>query len=311
MSDTQPTLIPWGIIEAMHLDSQIFPLQHIPRQQSYDNNLVLILDVGNDNKIEYNIMGGPITSESIVMIHCHGNEETLRQNLTKMKFLSEQLKCVMVSWEYKGYNPTLNPGVLPTEYNTTTDFYEFVTALQRKFSIDAERLILYGRSLGTAIVGEVCSRIQPFGVILESPLSSGRLQYLRQRRVSPTQISIMETLTPQQFDVFRTIRFVGKCSSKFVLVHGSLDNVIPVQSVYDIRKAIENSNNGTVEAFNVFKDSHHDDLMVKHEKEILHMYSNLVNTARRHSKLIQQIDPVVLKQQSQMGKTILHDYFNN
>jgi len=61
----------------------------------------------------------------------------------------------------------------PTEANLYADINAVWHCLGERFNLMPDRIVLYGQSIGTVPTVDLASRVQPAGVILHSPLTSG------------------------------------------------------------------------------------------------------------------------------------------
>ncbi|MHA1679417.1 MAG: alpha/beta hydrolase [Promethearchaeota archaeon] len=235
--------------------------------------------------IEYIVCGAnklePIPSNKAVIVYCHGNGVALREIISHLDYHAQQLDCIMVGWEYKGYPSSFNDNTkreIPTEWNTTHDLRVLVKTLCSMHKIERSRLILYGRSLGTAIVAEECAVLQPAGVILESPLSSVRKMGLW-RCYAPTnpKVNYIDERIPACLDIFRSIWYISECTSKFVILHGKKDETIPYQSALDIKHAVEKSK-GTLFSFKLYDNADHYNVEELYPDEVLNSFKQLVHS---------------------------------
>ena len=61
----------------------------------------------------------------------------------------------------------------PTEANLYADIDAVWSSLRDRFNLPPESIVLYGQSIGTVPTVDLASRVQPAGVVLHSPLTSG------------------------------------------------------------------------------------------------------------------------------------------
>ncbi len=224
--------------------------------------------------------GTAIPSDKIVIVFCHANSVTMQETIPVLDLFARELNCIVVGWEYKGYPKNKDPTAFATEQNTTHDLVMLTRELCSMHRIEKERLILMGRSIGTAIVAEECCTIQPAGIILISPLSSVRKMGLWSYYTPESAVvDKIDSRLPACLDIFRSVWHIPQCTSKFVVVHGRDDMTIPVQSAYDIRKAVEESK-GTLFSFRVFDGANHDNLIEMYYNDIMRAFRKLVDNIR-------------------------------
>ena len=136
-----------------------------------------------------------------------------------MELLSQSLNCNVCVYDYSGYG--LSTGA-PREANLYADIDAVFSCLTTKrvvrcmhlvltlhrFGIAADRIILYGQSIGTVPTVDLASRVVCAGVVLHSPLASG-LRVLR-----PT------TTCNLCCDPFPSITKIGRVQSPVLFIHG-------------------------------------------------------------------------------------------
>jgi hypothetical protein len=115
---------------------------------------------------------------AIVFFHGNGgnigNLSWLGQRFAKQGF-------DILLFDYRGYGAS--DGVAARESDIFTDGDAAVDFLINEKGARSERLVLYGHSLGTAIVADVASRRKFGAVVLESGFSSARRLLLNDREL--------------------------------------------------------------------------------------------------------------------------------
>jgi fermentation-respiration switch protein FrsA (DUF1100 family) len=88
----------------------------------------------------------------------------------------------------------------PTEANLYADIDAVWNAMGDRFNLRPEHIILYGQSIGTVPTVDLASRMQPAGVVLHSPLTSG------------VRVAFPETKQTWFFDAFpRYVALIASC----------------------------------------------------------------------------------------------------
>lgn len=155
------------------------------------------------------------------VLFSHGNAEDIGVNKLFCEWLSDQLKVDIVTYDYTGYG--LAAGDDPGEthlYADSTAVYEWMT---RELALSPERIILYGKSLGTAPTIDLATRVPAMGVVLVCPLASGA------RVVFP---KVKNYLTDVVF--CPSINKIGKVKAPVFIMHGTKDEVIDVCNGHDL-----------------------------------------------------------------------------
>lgn len=104
------------------------------------------------------------TATSAVLLWCHGNAGNIINRLENLRELY-RIGLSVFLFDYRGYGRSQGR---PTEeglYQDAFGAYEYLTRTRR---LRPERLIIFGRSLGAAVAGEVAAKKPASGLILES-----------------------------------------------------------------------------------------------------------------------------------------------
>lgn len=163
-----------------------------------------------------------------VILYFHGNAGDLsRWGEIASYFLKFNYDVIVM--DYRTYGKST--GVL-NEKNLNNDaqlFYNFAITL-----FPEENIIIYGRSIGTAIATNLASRNKPKQLILESPFYS--LADVVETRFSPFPI---QKLLKYSFPSFE---FIKKVNCPITIFHGTTDEVVPYESGQKLFNVIPNSN---------------------------------------------------------------------
>lgn len=114
------------------------------------------------------------------VLFSHGNAVDLGQMSSFYVGLGTRIKCNVFSFDYSGYGASNGT---PSEKNLYADAEAAWTALQSKYNITPDKVILYGQSIGTVACIHLAMRLEVAGVVLHSPLMSGmRVAFPNTRR---------------------------------------------------------------------------------------------------------------------------------
>jgi fermentation-respiration switch protein FrsA (DUF1100 family) len=152
-----------------------------------------------------------------VMLWCHGNAGNLIHRLENLA----QLYAVGLSvflFDYRGYGRSEGT---PSEEGVYQDALAAATYLVGVKRVKPERLVLFGRSLGAAVAGELAARRPAAGLIMESAFPSvgavARFHYFGLP---------VHWLLGSDFDLVR--RVAGLALPK-LFIHGDRDEIIPIE----------------------------------------------------------------------------------
>lgn len=162
-----------------------------------------------------------------VLLWCHGNGGNIIHRLENLRYL-HKLGVSVFLFDYRGYGRSQH--LWPSEsglYQDALGAYDYVT---RKRMIRPERLIIFGRSLGASVAGELAAQKPAAGLILESPFPS--VEAIAKHYYG---LPVHWLLGAQ----FRLIDRLPQLSLPKLIIHGDRDTIIPVQfgqQVFDAAK---------------------------------------------------------------------------
>ncbi len=162
------------------------------------------------------------------VLHCHGNGG----DLTDVAWVAEELSrrgFDSLVFDYRGYGRS--DGRITGEQGLYADADAAYDHLVNERGVKAERLVIYGQSLGTTAAIDVASRRQCVALIVESGLSSasdmGAVAF-------PWLPRFMHFLAKNRFESARKIAD-AKCP--VLIAHGTADQIIPVDQGRKLHEA--------------------------------------------------------------------------
>ena len=102
------------------------------------------------------------------MLFAHGNAGNISHRLDSIQVFHDLGLNVLI-FDYRGYGQSTGK---PGENGTYRDAEAAWAYLTETRGIDSGRIILFGRSLGAAVIADLATRTKPAGVILESAFLS-------------------------------------------------------------------------------------------------------------------------------------------
>lgn len=183
----------------------------------------------NNTKITYLRING--RKKSPVIVFCHGNNGnmTLPGNQNKMKFLVQSGYEVFMH-DYEGFGKSEG---MPDEKNLYSSLDSFVLYLNKELNIPESNIVLWGHSLGSAVVIDVASRKDFKGVIIEGAFTSTeemRDYIIKNNRTgNPIDIFLRDYLynsieITQKFDSKSKISLI---KSPMLIIHAINDEQVP------------------------------------------------------------------------------------
>ncbi len=159
-----------------------------------------------------------------LLVMFHGNAGHAGHRLTKMGPFVQAGYGVLVSG-YRGYGG--NPGK-PAENNFYADADRLMITLTEK-GYSADKIVLYGESLGTGVASYVAANHSVKGLIFDAPFIS-----LAQAAAEHYPIFPVKTLIKDRYD---TIARINNIKAPILFLHGTEDRVIPFhhsEKLYDV-----------------------------------------------------------------------------
>jgi fermentation-respiration switch protein FrsA (DUF1100 family) len=160
-----------------------------------------------------------------VILYFHGNAGDLsRWGEVVQELVRRNYDLVVM--DYRTYGKST--GKL-SEQALLEDAQAFYDYLRRSYTED--RIILYGRSLGTAMASYIASRNQISLLILETPFYS-LLDVARSRFP-------FLPLEPLFKYPFRSFEFLKEADGRMIMIHGDQDEVVPLESARKLQQSLK------------------------------------------------------------------------
>lgn len=161
------------------------------------------------------------------IVYFHGNGGNI-SNVSWMGQHFAKRGFDVLLFDYRGYGAS--EGELGNEWDLYADGDAAVAFVIKEKNASPERLVLYGQSLGTAVVADVASRQQVGAVILESGFSSAS-------SVASTALPwLPQGLHFLGRNRFESARKLANVTAPLLISHGDPDPVIPTE---EARKLFE------------------------------------------------------------------------
>jgi len=172
-------------------------------------------------------------SSKVVLLYSHGNAEDLGGLEYALKELHRHLKINVVGYDYSGYGTSLDDNKQridnPQEYYCYDNVWAVYHHIKKNYK-DPE-IIVMGRSLGSGPATHLASRglkrtPEVKGLVLQSPLLSAI-------RV------VMKVPFTLPLDIFPNIDKIGKVEVPVYIIHGKLDQVVPVHHGMQLQELVK------------------------------------------------------------------------
>ncbi len=151
----------------------------------------------------------------VVLLFFHGNAGNITHRHDNIELLAEAGADVFIV-SYRGYGRSEGR---PSEAGLYRDAEAAYRELTEHRGVPPERIIVFGRSLGSAVAADLSARREVAGVILEAPFISAAEMAREMLPVLPVQRVIRSR--------FKSIRKVEQIEAPLLIIHGENDTVVP------------------------------------------------------------------------------------
>lgn len=166
----------------------------------------------------------PPTNDAPVLVFFHGNRGTLARVAAKIAAWHLQDIGVFAA-TYRGYEG--NPG-RPSESGLYADA-RTVLAWLTETGIPTTRIILYGESLGTAVVTQMAGERTFRAIVLEAPFTSMTEVAAKRYPWIPCRWLLR--------DRFDSLSKIGNITVPLLILHGEADRTVPVEHARRLAEA--------------------------------------------------------------------------
>lgn len=185
-------------------DYVIFP---VPKPSYQDDQTIIKLTTQDHKKISALYLKNPKAHFTLLM--SHGNAEDLGV-LTSYFDTFKQHGFSIFAYDYHGYGTSEGT---PSEKNTYLDIEAAYQYLTESLKVPSNRIILFGRSLGSGPSLELALHHPVAGVILESAM------------ITAFRVITYIPLIP--IDKYSNIKKITRITAPILIIHGEKDSIIP------------------------------------------------------------------------------------
>lgn len=232
-----------------------------PSPSTYsDTDSIIKLKTANSDDISAVYLPAPNTN--YVLLYSHGNAVDLGGMLPILNLYQRQGYSIFC-YDYPGYGTSTGKPSESRSNQAADSAYQY---LVDSLNISPEHIIVYGKSIGTAMTLHLASTKQVGGVILESPMLSAFRVF--------TQIPIFP------LDRLNNARTIMKISAPLLIIHGTADRVIPLtHGITLFEKAV-------VKKFSYWpKGYDHNDVLGVRELEYWQKLNDFLSKVEAHQKM--------------------------
>jgi len=159
----------------------------------------------------------PHPGAAATVLWLHGNAGNIGDRVGGLKLFQDKVKAGVFMIDYRGYGRSAGT---VSEAGTYEDARAALEYLKARKDVDANRIVVFGQSLGAAVAADLAGREACLAVILEAPFAS--IPDMA-RAVYPW---LPAALIRTRYDVVEKIK---KIKSPVLVAHGERDDVVPFE----------------------------------------------------------------------------------
>ena len=166
----------------------------------------------------------------LTLLWFHGNAGNISHRVENVAALHERVGVNILIFDYRGYGQSEGS---PSERGLYLDAEAALEYLRLRESASADKLVLFGRSLGGAVAVEMAARHDARAVIVESAFTSVRAMA---RRTPPFFSRIVPTgaIVRARYDTLSRMKDVR---APILIVHGDADRTVLVDMARELYDA--------------------------------------------------------------------------
>jgi len=207
------------------------------------------ITISTADKVKITSLYLPSTGSDELLIYFHGNAGNIYHRIPSLLQL-QGIGINVIGVSYRGYGKSNGD---PTEEGVYQDGQAIFQYAVEQMGFSKEKIIIFGRSIGTAVAINTAQNEKIRGVVLVTPMTSGKDQ------AEAVGLGPLSSLAQTSFD---NISRIGNIKSPLLVIHGTNDQIVP----YSMGKTIFNRAN-TKKKFVRIKGAHHNNLHDAYEKE--------------------------------------------
>lgn len=192
-----------------------FPTRHLHATPAYVRLPFEDITITTDDNEKLHGWWVPHEAERAVVVLFHGNAGNISDRVLLLQLL-HSLEVTTMLFDYRGYGESTGE---PSEHGLYADARAAIHWLTSERKVAANRIILFGRSLGATAAVDVATTFSPAGVILEGAFSSAR----DMARTLPLGV----LLAPMVRIKLDNMSKIGDVKAPLLCIHGDRDTVVP------------------------------------------------------------------------------------
>jgi fermentation-respiration switch protein FrsA (DUF1100 family) len=165
----------------------------------------------------------PVENPRGVVLFAHGNAGTVADRATKLRLLTKRLGVTVLAFEYRGYGHSEGK---PSEPGLLADARAARRYLAQRTGVAEREIVLYGQSLGGAVMVDLAAGDGAAGLVLESTFTSlADVANYKYPLTPPGKLLV---------NCFDSISKIGRFNGPLVVAHGARDRIVPITQAKEL-----------------------------------------------------------------------------
>ena len=177
---------------------------------------------------------GSSDTPEVTILWFHGNGGNIGHRVGDLALISRRLGVNSFIFDYRGYGRSEGK---PSESGVYRDARAALDYLSSRSEVDPERIVFFGRSLGTAVAVELAEELAgesgsdktPYGMILVSPLTTLKDMARALHPLLPLHLLVGNR--------FNSLSRIGNVHCPLLVIHGETDEIIPLEQGRELFEA--------------------------------------------------------------------------
>ena len=170
--------------------------------------------VRTEDQINITSLYLPSTKSNKLLIYFHGNAGNIYHRISSLRQF-QQFGINVIGVSYRGYGKSEGE---PSEAGVYVDGQAILQYVVEHLGFPSENIILFGRSIGTAVAVQLAQHKKLAGMILVSPLTSGK------DIAAASALAPLSSLAGNAFDNLSKVEHI---TSPLLVIHGTADRIVP------------------------------------------------------------------------------------
>lgn len=207
----------------------------------------------------------PSMGATSTLLWFHGNAGNISHRLDNIRKLHDQVHAHIFIIDYRGYGRSQG---FVSEEGTYEDADAALAYLQSREDVDANDIVIFGRSLGAAVGVDLATRQKTRALVIESPFTS--IEAMAKTVMPWVPIGAFLHTRYNNLDKIRNLRI------PLLVVHGDRDRIVPYEQGRELFEAAPEP-----KSFYTIAEAGHNDTYLVGGNEYFNAIANFIQQSKR------------------------------